>query len=225
MKNDQHPEDPADSKRTDWTTRDLFGGDPDPFRLEKGVPVFSERDKIEHFYVLKNGLLGLYRFVQPSKRILLQKITPGSTTGATQLLMGRPYPAHLVPIKESIAYRGTKEQLKSFKDRDPEALTQLLLEESEVHCEIYEKIENVLSGNVDERIARELLDLAGEIGRTTDDGDEIVVKLSRKDISQMVGCSHETASRVMSKWEKDGTIKTDHKKITIRSPHRLRSYL
>lgn len=215
---------PASTNRTDWSTENLFDGEPDTVRLEKGIPVFSERDTIENFYVLKNGLLGLYRFLQPTQRILLHKIPPGASTGVTQLLLGRPFPAHLVPIKESIAYKGTSEQLKQLRKTDPEMVNQLLLEESAAHCEIYEKIGNVLDGNVDERIARELLDLTDKIGRVTEDGDEIVVKLSRKDVSQMVACSHETASRIMSDWETEGTIKTDHKKITITDPDKLRSY-
>lgn len=224
MTNPSNLEDPADDRKTDWSTEDLFSEKPDTVRLEKGIPIFSERDRIENFYVLKNGLLGLYRFIQPTKRILLHKILPGATTGVTQLLLEHPFPAHLVPIKESIAYKGTKKQLIDLKETNPDLVNQLLLQESEAHCEVYEKIEQVLGGNVDERIARELLDLAEQIGRATEEGDEIIVKLTRKDVSQMVACSHETASRVMSEWEKEGTIQTDHKKITIKNPHKLRSY-
>lgn len=205
--------------------RDKLSGFLETTRLKQGVPIYSYSETVEKFYYLQEGLLGLYRFIPPNKRILLHKILPGETVGVTQILLGDAYPGHLLPIKESVALFGGTDDLEDLTDEHTELINELILEESHSHSRAYDKVVHVLSGNVDERIARELLDLAEEIGRDTNGGSQIVIGLTRKDISRMVGCSKESASRVMSEWERNGTIQTNNQQITISDPATLHSII
>lgn len=191
--------------------------------LEPGVPVFSYNETIEKFYLLQNGLIGLYRFIQPNKRILLRKILPGESVGVTQILLDDPYPGHLIPIKESTVLKGDSNELKKIRKKQPGLLNDLILQENQAHGRTYNKLTTLLAGNISERLAEELLELSNQLGRQTDAGLEIDLKLTRKEIARMVGCTPESASRVMSQWEEEGRIQTNQKKITIRQPDELRS--
>lgn len=206
-----------------WEYRHRLNDYMETVRLKKGVPIYSHSEIVEEFYFIQEGLVGLYRYIQPNKRILLHKFFPSETVGLTELHLKDSFPGHLLPIKESVALVGTTENLERLKQEEPDLVDKLILHESQSHSRTYDKVVKVLSGNVDERIARELLELAEEIGRDTNQGSQIVIGLSRKDISRMVGCSKETASRVMSDWEQEGTIDTNNKQITISNPDELHS--
>lgn len=194
-------------------------------RLRAKTPIYLQGDDVENFFLVRNGLLGIYRLIYPDKKVLVGKVADGDPVVISQLMLDEPFPAMLSPIKESIAYRGTKEDLHHFSQKKPEWLTNLLLHENHTQSNIYQKIEDVIGKELDQRIAQELLDLAGRIGRRTDSGIEIVIKLTRKHISEMIGCAQESVIRILSSWEKKGWIETDRKYITLRRPEALQGLL
>lgn len=205
----------------EWTVRDELSSWIKTVRLHDDKVVLSQGTVPEDFHLLRNGLLGIYRSLPNDKSVLIGKIRPGECVGITQMLLGESFPARLKPIKESIALRGTREDVDRLHQDYPDTLNQALLKESYIYTEMYERVQRVLSMNTDERIARELLEFASDVGRRKGKRIKLLAKLSRKDLSRMVGCAHESASRVMSRMEKEGTITTEHKYITIKKPERL----
>lgn len=71
------------------------------------------------------------------------------------------------------------------------------------------------SGKVDERIAAILFILAESYGIREASGLRLQVPLTRQEISEMAGTTVESTIRVMSRWQKDGIISTDHQQIVI----------
>ena len=65
------------------------------------------------------------------------------------------------------------------------------------------------SNRVEYRIARFFITLADRIGRREGASHRIPVVLSRQEIADMVGTTQETAIRIMSRWGKDGVIRTE----------------
>lgn len=195
----------------------------DTVRLKSRDPVFRQGDPVECFYLIRAGLLGMYRSIYPNKQILGGKIGPGEPAGLTHLHLGSHYPAMLIPLKETVAYRGDQGDLERLSREHGGWMNELLFQENEIQSHLFEKLEDVVARELDERIAEELLDLTDRVGRRTPSGIEIVVRLSRKQISRMLGCAQESVSRILSQWEKNGWIETRHKRITIRRPEALRS--
>ena len=204
-------------------TSDEFTNNLDTVRLKREQRIFEQERTIEKFYIVRQGLLGIFRHVYPDKKILVHKIGPGSSTGLSQCMGETPYPGQLIPLKETVAYRGTKSDVDSLCECCPADVNQLLLQENEMNGDILHKIDDIIGKDLESRIAGEVLDLADRIGQKTKNGIRIVVKFSRKQISNMTGCAHESVIRIMSKWEKKNWIETEHKQITIHRPHRLES--
>lgn len=192
-------------------------------RLGARDTVYHQGDSVDHFYLIRTGLLGIYRLIYPDKQILGAKVGQGEPLGLTHLQLGTPYPAMVVPLKETVAYRGDRRNLERLSHRRAEWINGLLLHENETQSHLFEKLEDVIARELDERIAEELLDLADRVGRRTDEGIEIIVRLSRKGISRMVGCAQESVSRILSQWEKNGWVETNRKRITLLHPEALRS--
>ncbi len=77
----------------------------------------------------------------------------------------------------------------------------------------------VIRGPTDERgearVARLLFKLADKTGLPGHGGVRLGLQIIRQDIADMVGCTLETAIRILSRWQKEHLIKTREGVITI----------
>ena len=65
------------------------------------------------------------------------------------------------------------------------------------------------AGKVETRFARLFLKLASEMGKTEAQGVFIPMTLSRQELADLMGTTVETAIRIMSRWGKEGVVRTD----------------
>jgi CRP-like cAMP-binding protein len=192
-------------------------------RLERKKKIFKQGKIVDNFYLVRQGLLGIYRHVYPDKKVLVHKIGPGESTGLTQAFSDHPFPGQLIPIKGTVAYEGRSVDIDRLAANFPSEINRLLAEENAMHNESLHKIDEIIGKDLEERIANELLDLASRIGRKTESGIRIIIKLTRKQISDMIGCTQESVIRIMSDWETKDWVTTNQKYVTIQRPHRLRA--
>jgi CRP/FNR family transcriptional regulator len=89
---------------------------------------------------------------------------------------------------------------------------------------LLDTIDVLSAGSVEARLATLLLKLNVRFGDDFDDGtSEIPIALSRRDLSQLVATSLETAIRVMSRWEREGVLKTTRRGFTLQDVGKLSS--
>ena len=95
-----------------------------------------------------------------------------------------------------------------------EAVSQRLAESQEI-------VKQLSADTVEQRIASALLRLVGKLGEARGQGVLIQLPFSRQDLAAMTGSTPETVSRVMSRFEEDGLIKSGRKWVTILDIQRL----
>ncbi len=81
--------------------------------------------------------------------------------------------------------------------------------------EAHQVIRGLAAERVEARVARLLFKLADKTGVPGEGGVRLGLQLTRQDIADMVGCTLETAIRILSRWQKDRLIKTQEGMITI----------
>ncbi len=74
---------------------------------------------------------------------------------------------------------------------------------------------------MEQRIAADLLRLITQMGCKVDGGIEIAFPITRQNIADLTGSTPHTVSRLLSAWEKDGTVASARKKISVTAPHQL----
>jgi len=89
--------------------------------------------------------------------------------------------------------------------------------------ESHETLKNIALERVEARIASLLLKLADKIGKETEDGILIDMKLTKQDIAEMVGTTVETSIRTMSKFKKLGIVSEREGRIIIKNIQKLKS--
>ena len=72
-----------------------------------------------------------------------------------------------------------------------------------------DRIAELSTGRIEARLARFFLKLADNMGQPTPDGTVVALALSRQELADMIGTTIETAIRVMSRWGKEGVVRTE----------------
>ena len=81
--------------------------------------------------------------------------------------------------------------------------------------ELTNRLTELSGGRIEGRLARFLLKLGTDMGQRRDDGLFIPLVLSRQELADMIGTTIETSIRIMSRWGKDGVVRTDKDGFTI----------
>jgi CRP-like cAMP-binding protein len=84
-----------------------------------------------------------------------------------------------------------------------------------------DRIVEMATQQVEQRIANAVLRLINQSGRKTDQGIEIASPITRQDLSEMTGTTLHTVSRLLSQWERQGIVKSARKRIVVTDPHQL----
>jgi CRP/FNR family transcriptional regulator len=75
--------------------------------------------------------------------------------------------------------------------------------------ELTRRIPEVAGGRVETRFAQLFLKLSERMGRPHADGRFIEMPLSRLELAELTGTTIETAIRIMSRWSKEGVVRTE----------------
>ena len=75
--------------------------------------------------------------------------------------------------------------------------------------ELTNRLAELSGSRIEPRFARLFLKLAGEMGRAERGGTFVPLALSRQELADMTGTTIETGIRIMSRWGKQGIVRTD----------------
>jgi CRP/FNR family transcriptional regulator len=184
-------------------------------RYEKGDVIFRENDPSERFHTVVSGRVKIVKFAPHGKELILEIFGPGDPFGAVAAYEGRPFPASAVAIEGTDVLSIQRRDFFSLIARHPEIARGLLLGLTRRLVELTQKLAQMTSGGVEYRIASFFLKLADRMGETSPSGTVIPLALSRQDIADMVGTTIETAIRIMSRWGKEGIVRTERTSFVI----------
>lgn len=190
--------------------------------VEGGGFYFMQGDPAAHAYVLISGRVKMVQIAPSGQQITLRIMTPGQTFGGIAILQPKAgYPATAQAEEDSAAMAWDTAHLRELAKTEPSiSLNAMQLMHGYI-TELQERQQALVTGRVEQRIARILLKLAADSGRKTDEGILIDIPLTRQDVAEMSGTTLFTVSRTMSEWERNGLLKIGREQVIIREPHGL----
>jgi CRP/FNR family transcriptional regulator, nitrogen oxide reductase regulator len=193
--------------------------------FEPGEPVIYEGDPAERFYVVAAGKVKLLRHANTGREILLDLLNPGEFFGSISPLSSEVYAetarAHTSVCTLSIDKDGLRSILSS---RPAVALRVLELVTARLQ-EAQEMVRQLSAYSVEHRIAHTLLKLGDKFGERQQIGLLLQTPLSREDLAEMVGTTPESASRVLSQFQKNGLIESGRQWIAITDRAALEAFV
>jgi len=183
--------------------------------FEKGATLFSEGDGSDLLYTVVAGRVKVFKTTPRGTDVILELFGPGDPVGAVVVYESRPYPASAVALEPVSCVVIPRQAFFSLLEGYPTMVRGLLVGLTHRLVELTNRLTELSGGRIEGRLARFLLKLGTDMGQRRDDGIHIPLVLSRQELADMIGTTIETSIRIMSRWGKDGVVRTDKDGFTV----------
>lgn len=186
-----------------------------------GSFIFNQDDEANTFYVLRAGSVRMTQITPEGHQIIVHFFTPGHGVGIIAALGNFNYPLTAEAVEDCDLLVWNRELMNHLMEKYPKLAINAAKMLAVRFNELQDRYRELATERVERRVARTLLRLTKQAGKKMKDGILIDMPLSRRDLAEMTGTTIYSVSRIISKWEQDGLVKTRREQMTICSPHGL----
>ena len=178
----------------------------------KGAILFLEGQEARGVFVLCHGSAKLTTSSEQGKTIILRIAGPGEVLGLSSAISDRPYEVTAETLEPVEANFIARRDLMQFLKQEGEAGMNAAQELSHHYHSAYRDVRSLgLATSAQAKIARLLIDWAQEAhGR-----DYFHMRLTHEEISQLIGSSRETVTRVFSELKRKGLIQMKGARVVL----------
>jgi CRP-like cAMP-binding protein len=174
-------------------------------KFAAGEELFAQGDGASALFVITKGRIKVWRASEDGTALtlaLLGRGAPIGTLGAANDVRNHATATALTAV-EALVW--PIESLRALMDANATLAANVLRTVSGYAEQLIERLEEVASVPVEQRLARTLLRMARRsYGEET--GDPCDLPLSRQDLAELTSATLPTVSRIMSRWKADGLI-------------------
>ncbi len=173
-------------------------------KIHKSDILFTEDDSVKFFFIVKTGMIKLYKTSREGKELIVKIMKAGDYLCCAPIYSGGRYFLNAVATEKSTLIMIPAD---SFKEILSGNLGQMGLMIISGLCSkikyLSDLVENLTFRDVEQRVALVLMKLAGERAH----GDHTAfISITHQEIASMTGTVREVVSRIMSKMKKNGVI-------------------
>lgn len=186
------------------------------YKFEKNQYLFWESDPANKMYVIKAGRVRLLKTAASGKEMVLEVMIPGQICGGNALFADI-HRNSAQAVEATVAYGLTHESYDQLLIKYPEIARGIIKYLGAKLMDAHDVIISLVSSKVDSRIASVIVRLCENHGTPTKDGILINIRLTRRDIADIVGSTVETTIRTISKFQKKGLLSTISGRLLIKN--------
>ena len=186
-------------------------------KFNKGEIIFSEGDEGNGFYVIAEGRVKIFKVSTEGKEQILHIFGPGQPFGEAPVFAGQKFPANAQAIEKTRVLFFLRVSIVNLISANPSLALNMLAVMSKKLRQFAVQIENLSLKEMPARLASYLLRQADE----QDQGDVVVLKISKGQLASTLGTIPETLSRMFAKLSSKNLISVEGKKITLLERHGL----
>jgi len=180
----------------------------------RGELLFSEGEAAEGFFVVLTGKVKVFKLSPEGKERILHIVHPGGTFAEAAIFADGCYPAYAEPLTPSdLAFFPKRDFLQLLQSHSRIAIN-MIAGLSRFLRQFASQIEELTFKDVPARLARYLLDLAG-------DADQVELPISKAQLASNLGTVSETLSRTFRKLSDESYLDVEGKRIRILDADRL----
>jgi CRP-like cAMP-binding protein len=183
-----------------------------------GQVLMYEEDPAEHFLLLIEGRVRVWRTSTNGTAMTVHLLGPGAMPGCVAALRQTAYPATVTALTEVRALSWPSERMRPLIAEHPSLASNFVHMIAERNEEMLQRLHEVSTLPVAQRVARALLRLAESEAPVEGAGQ---VALSRQDLAELTATTLHSVSRLVSRWERAGIVAAGRKKVRILDADRL----
>jgi CRP-like cAMP-binding protein len=178
---------------------------------EKGEMIYWAGDEGGTLFVLFTGRAKLFRLNENGKEQLIRLVEPGEFIGELSLFSSLPLTDNAQALEETTMCVLQGERLKEIMAKYPSIAFKVMDELSRRLEKAENRIEAISLSSVTKRVVDALLEFSG--GKK-----EIVLPMTKGDLSSQLGISQETLSRKLAAFQEEELIELKgHRRIIIKN--------
>jgi CRP/FNR family transcriptional regulator len=178
--------------------------------------IFFEGDPSDWLYVASQKRVKIVKHTLAGKNIILEIKSPGEIFCCAAVLDKRPYPESAQVMESASVIRISRKNLGKIMEKYPNLKLRFAKYSNDMLRDAHEMLKNIAAEKVEKRIASLLLKLSEKSVVDNAGYKSIDFTLTRQNIAEMLGTTVETCIRTMSKFQKDGIIKSSNKRILVK---------
>lgn len=187
-------------------------------RCEPGGLLFTEGMPCEGLYLIGAGVVKIVKTTSSGREIMLALEAAPATVAEVPVFDGGPYPASVIAVRETTAYIIPKASLHRACREHPEIAMKMLRVTGQRLRQLVMLLQAVTFGSVRQRIARQLIDWHEEFAEP-----EFSLPLSHEELAMRIGTVREVVSRNLSRFQAEGFIAIERRKLRVIDPQGLRA--
>ena len=172
----------------------------------RGEAIFFEGDPCSHFHMVLKGEVKVFKVLESGRELILDFFHDGEAFGEVALVDGSEFPANSVATSESTVLSLSRKDYLLLLERFPEVARSIIRDLTLRMHALRRRVEVLGEMGVEARIANLLQLYARQLGRDTERGLLIPIRLSRQEVASLVGARIETVIRIMSRWQKERRV-------------------
>ncbi len=180
-------------------------------KFSKGQMIFNEGDKGDGLYMVEKGKIKVFKLSFEGKEQILHIYGPGNTFGEVPVFEGKNFPASSMALEKSFVIFLPRDKFVKVITETPGLGMNLLADLSRRLREFTIQIENLSLKEVPARLAAYILTLSDEQKNET----KVILPISKAQLSNLIGTTPETVSRILKKMMASSLIKVQGKTILI----------
>jgi CRP-like cAMP-binding protein len=192
-----------------------------PLRHSKGAYIFREGEDAHSFFLLLDGYVRVVKLAPDGEQVIVRFIASGELLGIAKAIGRDTYPANAIAAADCLLLAWSSRLWDGIVAAHPGFATNTYAMLGKRLLDTQDKVVELATERVEQRVANAVLNLASRTGKQTDEGTLIDFLISRQDISEMTGTTLHTVSRLLSSWEAKGWIKSGRQRITLVDRHTL----
>ena len=187
----------------------------------RGASIFHEGEEALYFRIIESGVVKVLKTLESGKELILCIFHPGDSIAEIPLIDGIEYPATGVVVASAkILTLSREDYINMSSGLFPEIALGTIRDLSCRIRSLSNRLQELGGGKAESRLAHVLLAF-GNQGKDSLQGQKIPFHLTRQELASMVGVRMETVIRIMSKWNKEGIVKTFPEGFLLVKPNYL----
>ncbi len=192
--------------------------------VRRSDPVYLQGEPTHWIYFLKQGLIKLSFVTEDGKTATVALMKPGEIFGELDFADRAETQTQAVALEDSYLCRISRESfIEMAKTREDMMFSVNKLLGLRMR-RVESAIRDLLFLDVPARIAKLLYGLAESDGQKVQNGVRIRFRLTHQEIGHLVGATREMVTTVLGRFEHDGLLIQDHRRLILPHPERLRTY-
>ncbi|MCZ7661187.1 MAG: Crp/Fnr family transcriptional regulator [Xanthobacteraceae bacterium] len=181
-------------------------------RVKRGERLFVQGRPAAACHALLHGRVRIAQQSAEGKTVTLRFVGPGEMFGVIGVFAGGRYLADAIAAADCVEIRWSASVMIDLMRRHPQIALNVIAVLGQRFAETQDRLREVITERVEQRIARTLLRLAKADMR----GGAIVVRATQRDLGEMSGATHYTVSRALRSWQARGLVRSRRNEIELR---------